>query len=573
MLLTKPRILCVDDEPEILKFLDAILIRNGYEVIQALNGEEALGKMKEQNVDLVLSDVRMRKIDGFELCRRIKGDEMLMNIPVVLITGFTDRDHRIKGIEAGAEDFLSKPIDPAEVLARIKMLLKVKALNERRIGDLLVEMKFITEQQLQEALLIAKEQNIKVGEALNAMGALDKDHIYWVLSNQLNMNYIELSPEMLDHDLLKQFPLGLLGELSCLPLYETMWEIHFAIADPTDQQIVDKVKSLKPGKIVQLHLALPEKIQDLINSFKRDQPSGPTPHKISPLEERHFPSSAQAVPSPIPPKLKTIWDDFVSLLLSLPQGDTYWFYRTPYECRLLSQKKDHFETIQEYPEEAYQLIKERLKHHLSLRNNGRTGRLFLREKVTRRQEAFRLQHLDCLDRDMIKIEQIPAFSREKFLTSYPQASIAIHDLHDLFRKYHHLLIGGPDRSFVKQSCYLVLETEEKLAGFPPPFFIEEKMEIYFPAVAQVSRDQFDRTDLLESFEGKNSPFLLCESISSGQTLDEKLLSKILENYDQVLIYFPSPSMEVMRESLLIQKGWESAQLNPFYLDPYRLKSL
>ena len=170
MILAKPRILCADDEPEILKFLDAVLVRNGYEVIQALNGEEALDKMKEQHVDLVLSDVRMPKIDGFELCRRIKGDEMLMNIPVVLITGFTARDDRIKGIEAGAEDFLSKPIDPAEILARIKMLLKVKALNERRIGDLLIEMKFITEQQLQEALLIAKEQNVKVGEALNANG-------------------------------------------------------------------------------------------------------------------------------------------------------------------------------------------------------------------------------------------------------------------------------------------------------------------------------------------------------------------------------------------------------------------
>ena len=264
MILTRPRVLCVDDEAEILKFLDAVLARNGYEVIQALNGEEALEKMKEQNADLVLSDVRMPRMDGLELCRRIKGDEKLMNVPVVLITGFAGRDERIKGIEAGAEDFLSKPIDPAEVLARIKMLLKVKALNEKRIGDLLIEMKFITDQQLEEALSVAKERNIKVGEALHAMGALDKDHIYWVLSNQLKMNYIELSQEMLDHDLLKQFPIDLLEKLSCLPLYETMWEIHFALADPTDPQIVDKVKSLKPEKIVQLHLALPEKIKDLI---------------------------------------------------------------------------------------------------------------------------------------------------------------------------------------------------------------------------------------------------------------------------------------------------------------------
>lgn len=574
MILTKPRILCVDDEPQILKFLDTVLIRNGYEVIQARDGEEALEKMKEQHVDLVLSDVRMPKINGFELCKRIKGDEMLMNIPVVLSTGFSAKDDRIKGIESGAEDFLSKPIDPAELLARIKMLLRVKALNERRIGDLLIEMKFITEQQLQEALLIAKKQKIKVGEALNAMGALDKDHIYWVLSNQLNMNYIELSPEMLDRDLLKQFSMDILDELSCLPLYETAWEIHFAIADPTDQQIVDKVKGLNPEKIVQLHLALPEKIKNLISSFKRDQPSKSTPHKIISFEDRHFPSpSAQTIPSPIPSKIKTVWDDFVSLLLSLPQGDTYWFYRTPCECSLLLQKRDHFEAIQEYPEEAYHLIENRLRHHLPPQDNGRAGRLFLRERLTRQQEAFRLQQLDCLDRDIIKIERIPTFSQEKFLISYPQASSVIDDLRDLFKKHPHLLIGGPDPLLVKQCCYSFMVTDERFTSFPPPFFVEDIMDIYFPAVAQVSKDQFDRADLLESFEGKSPLFLFGESIFSGQTRDEKCHSKILGNYDQVLFYLPFPSMEVMVGSLSVQEGWELPGFKPFYLDKYRLQSL
>ena len=406
------------------------------------------------------------------------------------------------------------------------------------------------------------------------MGALDKDHIYWVLSNQLNMNYIELSPEMLDHDLLKQFPMDLLDELSCLPLYETAWEIHFAIADPTDQQIVDKVKGLNPEKIVQLHLALPEKIKDLISSFKREQSSRSTPHKIISFHDRHLPPPpVQTIPSPAPPRMKTVWDDFVSLLLSLPQGDAYWFYRTPCECRLLSQKRDHFETIQEYPEEAYHLIRERLRHHLSPQNNGKTGRLFLRERLTRRQEAFRLQQLDCLDRDIIKIERIPAFSEEKFLISYPQASSVIHDLQDLVKKHHHLLIGGPDPLLVKQCCYSFLVTDERFTGFPPPFFVEDKMDVYFPGVAQISKDQFDRTDILESFERKSPPFLFCESIIPGQTRDEKCLSKILENYDQVLFYLPFPSREAMGESLFVQKGWEPAGFNPFYLDPYQLQSL
>src|SRR4030043_706964 len=143
MVIPRSRILCVDDEPEILKFLEAVLVQNGYEVVKAEDGAEAMKKLKEERIDLVLSDVTMPKLDGFEVCRRIKADDRYRNIPVVIITGLTAKQDRIKGIDAGAEDFISKPIDPAEVLARIKMLLKAKVRHERRIGELSVEMGFI----------------------------------------------------------------------------------------------------------------------------------------------------------------------------------------------------------------------------------------------------------------------------------------------------------------------------------------------------------------------------------------------------------------------------------------------
>jgi DNA-binding response OmpR family regulator len=269
MLTTKPRILCIDDEPAILKFFEAVLVPRGYEVIRAENGEGALEKLKDQRIDLVISDVRMPKMDGFELCRWIKEDERYRNLPVIIITGLAGKDDRIKGIEAGAEDFISKPINPEEVLARVKMLLKAKALHEKRIGELFIEMGFITEVQLQKALKIAKEQNIKVGEALYSMGAIDKDHIYWVLSNQLNMNYVELSTEMMDTELIKQFPIEILEQLQCLPLYETAGEINFAIADPTDQKIVKKVKALLQARWSNSISPYP-KIMDILNSFKRE---------------------------------------------------------------------------------------------------------------------------------------------------------------------------------------------------------------------------------------------------------------------------------------------------------------
>ena len=127
----KPRILCVDDEPLNLKLFEVMLEPRGCEVIKAENGREAQERIAEQRIDLVILDVMMPSIDGFEVCRRIKEDEKYRNIPVIMITSLKSKGDRIKGIKAGAEDFISKPIDHGEVLARVNMLLKMKALNDR----------------------------------------------------------------------------------------------------------------------------------------------------------------------------------------------------------------------------------------------------------------------------------------------------------------------------------------------------------------------------------------------------------------------------------------------------------
>jgi diguanylate cyclase (GGDEF)-like protein len=127
----KARILCVDDEPSNLGLLEVILSPRGYEVIVAVNGPEALEKIRTERIDICLLDVMMPGMDGFEVCRRIKSDDLYRNIPVVMITSYADLENRIRGIESGAEDFISKPFDSAEVLARIKMLLHVKSLNDR----------------------------------------------------------------------------------------------------------------------------------------------------------------------------------------------------------------------------------------------------------------------------------------------------------------------------------------------------------------------------------------------------------------------------------------------------------
>ena len=128
---SRSKVLCVDDEPANLRLLELMLAANGYDVITAENGKKALEKIREQRIDTVLLDVMMPEMDGFEVCREIKRSAKHGNIPVVMITTLTSKEDRIKGIEAGAEEFLSKPFDQNEVLARLRMLLRVKDLNDR----------------------------------------------------------------------------------------------------------------------------------------------------------------------------------------------------------------------------------------------------------------------------------------------------------------------------------------------------------------------------------------------------------------------------------------------------------
>lgn len=131
----KPVVLCVDDENMNLRLLEAVLVPCGYEFVEANNGKSALDKVRDRPPDIILLDVMMPEMDGFKVCRTLKEDEAFRSIPVVMITALTARDDRIQGIEAGADDFISKPFAEAEVLARIKMLLKMKFLNDRLLSS------------------------------------------------------------------------------------------------------------------------------------------------------------------------------------------------------------------------------------------------------------------------------------------------------------------------------------------------------------------------------------------------------------------------------------------------------
>jgi putative two-component system response regulator len=125
-----PRILVVDDNPDTIKLMQELLSRRGYDVATVPDAFAAESEIRRDAPDLILSDVVMPGKSGYELCRQVKEDTATRLIPFVLITGLTDREDKLKGIEAGADDFLNKPIFAEELFARVKSLIKLKEFTD-----------------------------------------------------------------------------------------------------------------------------------------------------------------------------------------------------------------------------------------------------------------------------------------------------------------------------------------------------------------------------------------------------------------------------------------------------------
>lgn len=124
------RILVVDDNQLNLDLLNARLTMEYYEVVTAVNGRQALDLLQAEPFDIVLLDVMMPGMDGFEVCRRIKGDPATMDLPVVMVTALDQAEDRVTGLEAGADDFLTKPVNEMQLLARVKSLVRLKLLTD-----------------------------------------------------------------------------------------------------------------------------------------------------------------------------------------------------------------------------------------------------------------------------------------------------------------------------------------------------------------------------------------------------------------------------------------------------------
>ena len=125
-----PRILIVDDTPTNLDILQTRLAVHGYEILTAADGEEGLAKAMAEQPDLILLDVMMPKLDGLEVCRRLKADPSLPFMPIILVTARGDSKDVVAGLEAGGDEYLAKPVDQAALVARVKSMLRIKALHD-----------------------------------------------------------------------------------------------------------------------------------------------------------------------------------------------------------------------------------------------------------------------------------------------------------------------------------------------------------------------------------------------------------------------------------------------------------
>lgn len=151
-----PLILIVDDDPLNVKLIDTLLSKE-YQTVKAFDGVEALEKVREKAPDLILLDIMMPNLDGYAVTRQLKNSSLTRNIPIIMITALDGAEDKAKGIEAGADEFLNKPVNQTELKARVRSLLKLKVYQEQLSARILSEEKLISSEKLKTSDQKTKE--------------------------------------------------------------------------------------------------------------------------------------------------------------------------------------------------------------------------------------------------------------------------------------------------------------------------------------------------------------------------------------------------------------------------------
>ncbi|MGY2273779.1 MULTISPECIES: EAL domain-containing response regulator [Pseudomonas] len=152
-------LLIVDDEPQVRKLLETLLHHEGYQTVSASSGEEALQVVAQQAPDLILLDIMMPGMDGYEVASQLKGDDVTAGIPIIMLSALSDPGARVSGLESGAEEFISKPIERIELSLRVRNLLRLTAHGERADNLRQALQPDVDRRDLESALRQAVERN------------------------------------------------------------------------------------------------------------------------------------------------------------------------------------------------------------------------------------------------------------------------------------------------------------------------------------------------------------------------------------------------------------------------------
>lgn len=195
------RILVVDDIMPNVKLLEVKLTNEYYDVITATNGREALEKIEQDSPDIVLLDVMMPEMDGFEVCRRVKANPETAHIPIVMVTALTDTADRVRGLEAGADDFLCKPVNDTALFARVRSLVRLKMTVDEwqarentanALGVMNEETSVMTQEVSGANILVVEDQSFEAGKVEEAL-QLDQHHVFTVENGAAAMERAAIS--------------------------------------------------------------------------------------------------------------------------------------------------------------------------------------------------------------------------------------------------------------------------------------------------------------------------------------------------------------------------------------------
>ncbi len=239
------RVLVVDDILPNVKLLEAKLTSEYYEVLTATSGKEALEKVEAESPDIVLLDVMMPGMDGFEVCSRIKQNPALAHIPVVMVTALTDTQDKVRGLESGADDFLSKPINDTALMSRVRSLVRLKmTLDEWRVRErtanqlgvveetshammessekarvLVIEDKDFEHKKIEEALVVDKHDVLAARSGAEAMELVARQEfdLFVVSLNLDDEDGLRLCSHLKSNERTRAVPIVMIGNEEDMP--------------------------------------------------------------------------------------------------------------------------------------------------------------------------------------------------------------------------------------------------------------------------------------------------------------------------------------------------------------------